>query len=94
MFLIYLFNGLIGINESLSSEMSVPTHVETRRFTRGLSKPGTAAELRQSVSEAVRTSVLVVSMVCLYCGVVVKSCKWYQEVVGSNISHRRAQRIS
>ncbi|XP_067265296.1 dedicator of cytokinesis protein 9 isoform X2 [Chanodichthys erythropterus] len=40
--------------------MSVPTHVETRRFTRGLSKPGTAAELRQSVSEAVRTSVLVV----------------------------------
>uniref|UniRef100_A0A8C1N156 Dedicator of cytokinesis 9 n=1 Tax=Cyprinus carpio TaxID=7962 RepID=A0A8C1N156_CYPCA len=40
--------------------MSVPTHVETRKFTRGLSKPGTAAELRQSVSEAVRTSVLVV----------------------------------
>uniref|UniRef100_A0A8C1TI18 Dedicator of cytokinesis 9 n=1 Tax=Cyprinus carpio TaxID=7962 RepID=A0A8C1TI18_CYPCA len=31
----------------------------TRKFTRGLSKPGTAAELRQSVSEAVRTSVLV-----------------------------------
>uniref|UniRef100_UPI00398E3B7D dedicator of cytokinesis protein 9-like isoform X5 n=1 Tax=Pristiophorus japonicus TaxID=55135 RepID=UPI00398E3B7D len=30
---------------------------ETRRFTRGLSKPGTAAELRQSVSEVVRTSV-------------------------------------
>uniref|UniRef100_A0A671MX29 Dedicator of cytokinesis protein 9-like n=1 Tax=Sinocyclocheilus anshuiensis TaxID=1608454 RepID=A0A671MX29_9TELE len=39
--------------------MSVPTHAETRKFTRGLSKPGTAAELRQSVSEAVRTSVLV-----------------------------------
>uniref|UniRef100_A0A673HU56 Dedicator of cytokinesis protein 9-like n=1 Tax=Sinocyclocheilus rhinocerous TaxID=307959 RepID=A0A673HU56_9TELE len=31
----------------------------TRKFTRGLGKPGTAAELRQSVSEAVRTSVLV-----------------------------------
>uniref|UniRef100_A0A8C2ZWK5 Dedicator of cytokinesis 9 n=1 Tax=Cyclopterus lumpus TaxID=8103 RepID=A0A8C2ZWK5_CYCLU len=29
------------------------------RFTRGLGKPGTAAELRQSVSEVVRTSVLV-----------------------------------
>uniref|UniRef100_A0A3B4YN95 Dedicator of cytokinesis 9b n=1 Tax=Seriola lalandi dorsalis TaxID=1841481 RepID=A0A3B4YN95_SERLL len=28
------------------------------KFTRGLNKPGTAAELRQSVSEAVRTSVL------------------------------------
>uniref|UniRef100_A0A672MGI8 Dedicator of cytokinesis 9 n=1 Tax=Sinocyclocheilus grahami TaxID=75366 RepID=A0A672MGI8_SINGR len=40
--------------------MSVPSHVETRKFTRGLGKPGTAAELRQSVSEAVRTSVLVV----------------------------------
>ncbi|XP_075774884.1 dedicator of cytokinesis protein 9 isoform X8 [Pelodiscus sinensis] len=32
---------------------------ETRKFTRALSKPGTAAELRQSVSEAVRGSVLV-----------------------------------
>uniref|UniRef100_A0A3P9LHU3 Uncharacterized protein n=1 Tax=Oryzias latipes TaxID=8090 RepID=A0A3P9LHU3_ORYLA len=30
---------------------------EPRKFTRGLNKPGTAAELRQSVSEAVRTSV-------------------------------------
>ncbi|XP_051566435.1 dedicator of cytokinesis protein 9 [Myxocyprinus asiaticus] len=40
--------------------MSFPAHAETRKFTRGLSKPGTAAELRQSVSEAVRTSVLVV----------------------------------
>uniref|UniRef100_A0A8C1ZV14 Dedicator of cytokinesis 9 n=1 Tax=Cyprinus carpio TaxID=7962 RepID=A0A8C1ZV14_CYPCA len=37
-----------------------PPHAETRKFTRGLGKPGTAAELRQSVSEAVRTSVLVV----------------------------------
>ncbi|XP_038831645.1 dedicator of cytokinesis protein 11-like [Salvelinus namaycush] len=32
---------------------------EVRRFTKRLSKPGTAAELRQSVSEAVRTSVIV-----------------------------------
>ncbi|XP_073768449.1 dedicator of cytokinesis protein 9 isoform X8 [Danio rerio] len=39
--------------------MSTLAHAETRRFTRGLSKPGTAAELRQSVSEAVRGSVLV-----------------------------------
>nr|XP_033803484.1 dedicator of cytokinesis protein 9 isoform X3 [Geotrypetes seraphini] len=31
---------------------------ETRKFTRALSKPGTAAELRQSVSEVVRSSVL------------------------------------
>ncbi|CDQ96173.1 unnamed protein product [Oncorhynchus mykiss] len=41
--------------------MSVPVHPETRKFTRGLSKPGTAAELRQSVSEVVRTSVFIVS---------------------------------
>lgn len=41
--------------------MATPAHPETRRFTRGLGKPGTAAELRQSVSEVVRTSVLVVS---------------------------------
>uniref|UniRef100_A0A3B1J9U2 Uncharacterized protein n=1 Tax=Astyanax mexicanus TaxID=7994 RepID=A0A3B1J9U2_ASTMX len=42
---------------------------ETRKFTRGLSKPGTAAELRQSVSEVVRTSVLVVrSLVTLLSG--------------------------
>lgn len=33
---------------------------EARKFARGLKKPGTAAELRQSVSEAVRTSVLMV----------------------------------
>ncbi|XP_034006991.1 dedicator of cytokinesis protein 9 isoform X7 [Trematomus bernacchii] len=33
---------------------------EARKFARGLNKPGTAAELRQSVSEAVRTSVLMV----------------------------------
>uniref|UniRef100_A0A3B3TTC1 Uncharacterized protein n=1 Tax=Poecilia latipinna TaxID=48699 RepID=A0A3B3TTC1_9TELE len=37
--------------------MATPAHPETRKFTRGLSKPGTAAELRQSVSEVVRTSV-------------------------------------
>ncbi|KAG5267635.1 hypothetical protein AALO_G00223920 [Alosa alosa] len=40
--------------------MALTTQPETRKFTRGLSKPGTAAELRQSVSEVVRTSVLVV----------------------------------
>ncbi|CAL8268097.1 unnamed protein product [Lota lota] len=40
--------------------MATPTQPETRKFTRGLGKPGTAAELRQSVSEVVRTSVLVV----------------------------------
>uniref|UniRef100_A0A3P8U808 Uncharacterized protein n=1 Tax=Amphiprion percula TaxID=161767 RepID=A0A3P8U808_AMPPE len=38
--------------------MATPAHPETRKFTRGLGKPGTAAELRQSVSEVVRTSVL------------------------------------
>ncbi|KAI4554831.1 hypothetical protein MJG53_020130 [Ovis ammon polii x Ovis aries] len=31
---------------------------EVRKFTKRLSKPGTAAELRQSVSEAVRSSVV------------------------------------
>uniref|UniRef100_A0A8C7NFH8 Dedicator of cytokinesis 11 n=1 Tax=Oncorhynchus mykiss TaxID=8022 RepID=A0A8C7NFH8_ONCMY len=36
---------------------------EVRKFTKNLSKPGTAAELRQSVSEA---SVIVVSMVAYY----------------------------
>lgn len=38
---------------------------EVRKFTKRLSKPGTAAELRQSVSEAVRTSVIVVSNIDL-----------------------------
>uniref|UniRef100_A0AAR2KQE7 Dedicator of cytokinesis 11 n=1 Tax=Pygocentrus nattereri TaxID=42514 RepID=A0AAR2KQE7_PYGNA len=37
------------------------TMSEVRKFTKRLSKPGTAAELRQSVSEAVRSSVAVVS---------------------------------
>ncbi|CAM9607763.1 unnamed protein product [Bubo scandiacus] len=36
---------------------------ETRKFTRALSKPGTAAELRQSVSEVVRGSVLLVDQI-------------------------------
>ncbi|XDV36187.1 hypothetical protein PO909_006016 [Leuciscus waleckii] len=45
--------------------MASSAQPETRKFTRGLSKPGTAAELRQSVSEVVRTSVLVVSMCIL-----------------------------
>lgn len=36
---------------------------EVRKFTKRLSKPGTAAEVRQSVSEAVRSTVdLVVSL--------------------------------
>ncbi|KAF4109275.1 hypothetical protein G5714_010348 [Onychostoma macrolepis] len=53
--------GRIFISQALAKlDMSVLSHAETRKFTRGLSKPGTAAELRQSVSEAVRTSVLVV----------------------------------
>ncbi|XP_053295467.1 dedicator of cytokinesis protein 9 isoform X2 [Pleuronectes platessa] len=39
---------------------TTPAHPETRKFTRGLGKPGTAAGLRQSVSEVVRTSVLIV----------------------------------
>lgn len=30
---------------------------EVRKFTKRLSKPGTAAEVRQSVSEAVRSTV-------------------------------------
>uniref|UniRef100_A0A3B3B7U0 Uncharacterized protein n=1 Tax=Oryzias melastigma TaxID=30732 RepID=A0A3B3B7U0_ORYME len=38
----------------------LPFSMQPRKFTRGLNKPGTAAELRQSVSEAVRTSVLMV----------------------------------
>uniref|UniRef100_A0A4W4H8U0 Dedicator of cytokinesis 9b n=1 Tax=Electrophorus electricus TaxID=8005 RepID=A0A4W4H8U0_ELEEL len=40
--------------------MTSATQSETRKFTRGLGKPGTAAELRQSASEVARTSVLVV----------------------------------
>ncbi|KAM5288649.1 dedicator of cytokinesis protein 9 isoform 4-T4 [Ctenodactylus gundi] len=40
------------------SQPLLPGAAETRKFTRALSKPGTAAELRQSVSEAVRGSVL------------------------------------
>lgn len=49
------------IDAKRCATMATPAHQETRRFTRGLGKPGTAAELRQSVSEVVRTSVLVVS---------------------------------
>lgn len=44
------------------AQQPLPSSVaETRKFTRALSKPGTAAELRQSVSEVVRGSVLLVS---------------------------------
>uniref|UniRef100_A0A4W6G2V5 Dedicator of cytokinesis 9 n=1 Tax=Lates calcarifer TaxID=8187 RepID=A0A4W6G2V5_LATCA len=49
-----------GDEPPLKLPMATPSHPETRKFTRGLGKPGTAAELRQSVSEVVRTSVLVV----------------------------------
>lgn len=52
---------LMVIEAKVCATMSTPAHPETRRFTRGLGKPGTAAELRQSVSEVVRTSVLMVS---------------------------------
>ncbi|XP_055465820.1 dedicator of cytokinesis protein 9 isoform X4 [Psammomys obesus] len=40
------------------AQQALPSSAETRKFTRALSKPGTAAELRQSVSEVVRGSVL------------------------------------
>ncbi|GAB1299191.1 Dedicator of cytokinesis protein 9 [Apodemus speciosus] len=40
------------------AQQQFPVSTETRKFTRALSKPGTAAELRQSVSEVVRGSVL------------------------------------
>ncbi|XP_051051160.1 dedicator of cytokinesis protein 9 [Phodopus roborovskii] len=40
------------------AQQPLPAAAETRKFTRALSKPGTAAELRQSVSEVVRGSVL------------------------------------
>ncbi|XP_019385259.1 PREDICTED: dedicator of cytokinesis protein 9-like isoform X1 [Crocodylus porosus] len=40
------------------AQAPAPAPPETRKFTRALSKPGTAAELRQSVSEVVRGSVL------------------------------------
>lgn len=43
------------------AQQQIPVSTETRKFTRALSKPGTAAELRQSVSEVVRGSVLLVS---------------------------------
>lgn len=52
---------LMVIVAKVCPAMSTQAHAETRRFTRGLGKPGTAAELRQSVSEVVRTSVVVVS---------------------------------
>uniref|UniRef100_A0A3B5LI24 Uncharacterized protein n=1 Tax=Xiphophorus couchianus TaxID=32473 RepID=A0A3B5LI24_9TELE len=42
--------------------LAAPAMSEVRKFTKRLSKPGTAAEVRQSVSEAVRSTVdLVVS---------------------------------
>lgn len=51
-----------GAAAARMSQLSLqPASAETRKFTRALSKPGTAAELRQSVSEVVRGSVLLVS---------------------------------
>lgn len=50
-------------NQRTSGLFQEKTMSEVRKFTKRLSKPGTAAELRQSVSEAVRTSVIVVSNV-------------------------------
>ncbi|KAB0372989.1 hypothetical protein FD755_015742 [Muntiacus reevesi] len=47
----------------MSQPPLLPASAETRKFTRGLSKPGTAAELRQSVSEVVRGSVLLRALV-------------------------------
>uniref|UniRef100_A0A452HS77 Uncharacterized protein n=1 Tax=Gopherus agassizii TaxID=38772 RepID=A0A452HS77_9SAUR len=58
--------GTRGAAAAAMAQALVPP--ETRKFTRALSKPGTAAELRQSVSEAVRGSVFVVrprSAMCL-----------------------------
>ncbi|XP_050802676.1 dedicator of cytokinesis protein 9 isoform X12 [Gopherus flavomarginatus] len=49
--------GTRGAAAAAMAQALVPP--ETRKFTRALSKPGTAAELRQSVSEAVRGSVFV-----------------------------------
>lgn len=50
-----------GVAARMSQPPLLPASAETRKFTRALSKPGTAAELRQSVSEVVRGSVLLVS---------------------------------
>uniref|UniRef100_A0AAR2KVL9 Dedicator of cytokinesis 9b n=1 Tax=Pygocentrus nattereri TaxID=42514 RepID=A0AAR2KVL9_PYGNA len=52
--------GAASLSFRSCAAMASAAQHETRKFTRGLSKPGTAAELRQSVSEVVRTSVLVV----------------------------------
>lgn len=37
-----------------------------RKFTRGLNKPGMAAQLRESVSQVVRESAVLVSVTLLY----------------------------
>uniref|UniRef100_A0A3P8XCC2 Dedicator of cytokinesis 9b n=1 Tax=Esox lucius TaxID=8010 RepID=A0A3P8XCC2_ESOLU len=50
----------IALTDARFTAMSLSMHPDTRKFTRGLNKPGTAAELRQSVSEVVRTSVWMV----------------------------------
>uniref|UniRef100_A0A8B9LMK3 Dedicator of cytokinesis 11 n=1 Tax=Astyanax mexicanus TaxID=7994 RepID=A0A8B9LMK3_ASTMX len=60
---------------------------EVRKFTKRLSKPGTAAELRQSVSEAVRSSVIVdSSSLCSQKGGVMKQ-GWLQKAnINSSLS--------
>ncbi|CAG5933388.1 unnamed protein product [Menidia menidia] len=54
---------------------------EPRKFARGLNKLGTAAELRQSVSEAVRTSVLV-RVIRLHC-----SCRVQSSLLEAAVMH-------
>lgn len=56
--------GRTARGRGVASRMASAAPPEARKFTRGLNKPGTAAELRQSVSEAVRTSVLMVREGC------------------------------
>lgn len=48
-------------SECARRDLPAAAMAEVRKFTKRLSKPGTAAELRQSVSEAVRGSVVLVS---------------------------------
>lgn len=54
---------------------------EPRRFARGLHKPGTAAELRQSVSEAVRTSVLVVRRLNTHTHTPLLQHTWFKSLI-------------
>ncbi len=49
------------VDDGITVKLKRENMSEVRKFTKRLSKPGTAAELRQSVSAAVRTSIAVVS---------------------------------